>query len=136
MTYPKTTRKNKATGKWKSIFIAALEESPNVYTAAIKAGVCRAMVYKARAQDEKFRDEWDDAIQNRADQIEGLTLDLALNPDPKHNMIRLASLRRYKAEWRETTNQNLNHDGSLALSGGVTLYIPDNGREPREPKSE
>lgn len=63
-TYIKLTRKKKDT------FLKHLRTTANVTTAAKAAGVARITMYKHRKLDEKFGDQWEDAIQQAVDELE------------------------------------------------------------------
>lgn len=56
--------------QWKRRFLEVLRETANVRLACTKAGVSRAGAYKARDQNRKFAEEWDEAIEDAVDAVE------------------------------------------------------------------
>lgn len=56
--------------EWKPAFIAALRETGNVRRAAIAAGVGRTTVYRERKKAKRFREAWDEAMQEATDLLE------------------------------------------------------------------
>ena len=57
-------------GDWKRPFLRALSSEPVVWVACEKAGVSRSVAYLTRKQDDAFRREWDDALENGLDSLE------------------------------------------------------------------
>lgn len=59
---PKKARRN-----WRTPFLAALRQAPNVSGAAGKAGIDRNTAYTAYHTDPEFAAAWDDAIEQAVD---------------------------------------------------------------------
>jgi hypothetical protein len=55
---------------WKPVFLAALQESPNVSRAARAADISRTGARKARETDPEFAAAWDEAIESSMDDLE------------------------------------------------------------------
>ncbi|WP_281302154.1 MULTISPECIES: hypothetical protein [unclassified Iodidimonas] len=53
------------------LFLDALRDSANVSASARHAGIARRDVYRLRAKDTAFRDEWDHALEEALDALEG-----------------------------------------------------------------
>lgn len=70
----KTNKAPKRAGKpksnWRKDFINELRKMPVVSLAAQAAGVSRATVYRIRQEDEEFKAEWDDAVEESIDSLE------------------------------------------------------------------
>lgn len=57
-------------GDWRDDFLESLRRSPNVSRASKAAGVDRKTAYNARAAQDQFRADWEDAIANSVDRLE------------------------------------------------------------------
>ena len=57
-------------GSWKPTFLAALSKNANVSASCVQASVKRITVYKARDVDEKFRKQWDEALDEATEILE------------------------------------------------------------------
>lgn len=55
---------------WKPVFLAALQETPNVSRAARAAGISRQNAYLAKDQDAEFAAQWTEAIETSMDDLE------------------------------------------------------------------
>ncbi len=55
---------------WRKAFLAALEETGSVTSAAKVVGVDRSAAYQHRASDKSFSEEWDAAVDRGADSLE------------------------------------------------------------------
>ena len=71
---PKTNKTPKKRGKpsleWRKKFIASLKTTPVVSVALTAAGVSKSAAYNFRNDNEEFRQEWDDAIEEALDSLE------------------------------------------------------------------
>ena len=56
---------------WVKPFLAALAEVPNVTEAARRAGISKRNVYNRRDVDPEFAAQWDDALEETLDALEG-----------------------------------------------------------------
>jgi len=64
---------------WKSRFLETLCETANVRASCEKAGISRKGAYKAREKNEKFANDWDDAIEDAVDKLELAAVARAVN---------------------------------------------------------
>lgn len=67
------------TEKQRARFIAYLRDTANVRASCAKAGLNRSTIYRWRKRWATFRREWDDALEDACDILEGAARDLALN---------------------------------------------------------
>jgi hypothetical protein len=56
---------------WRPKFIAALRNSGNVRAACQQAGVPRRTAYRHKARSPEFADDWDEAVEDACDYMEG-----------------------------------------------------------------
>jgi hypothetical protein len=57
--------------EWEPLFLATLADVPNVSEACRMAGISRKAAYLYRAQDGRFREAWDDALETSTDSLVG-----------------------------------------------------------------
>jgi hypothetical protein len=100
-----------SSGEWKPVFLSALAMLPNIRAACRKAGVSRAAVYKARAEDMTFADEWAKSLQDGIDAIEATLMARAMKSDTTASIFLLKNLR--PEVYGE--NFNVNVSGSLSV---------------------
>ncbi|WP_228242693.1 hypothetical protein [Porphyrobacter sp. GA68] len=62
--------KKRASGSWKSVFLAALAETSNVTQSADRAHISPGHVYKTRRADPQFRQQWRAALCEGYDHLE------------------------------------------------------------------
>ena len=55
---------------WKPLFLNTLRGTGNVRLAASNAGVARQVVYRARDSSDKFRADWDEALEEARELLE------------------------------------------------------------------
>lgn len=67
---------------WRKRFIAALRDSANVRWACMQAGVTRQAAYQYREDHEKFKAEWDEALEDACDILEGRAWQRSETSDP------------------------------------------------------
>ena len=60
-----------ATAAWRGVFIERLKATGNVTLAAIGAGVNRQHVYRTRNRNKTFRRQWDEALEEAVDLLDG-----------------------------------------------------------------
>jgi hypothetical protein len=58
--------------RWQIPFIAALRNSANIRYACEEAGVTRQSAYEYREKHAKFRAQWDEALDDACDILEGM----------------------------------------------------------------
>lgn len=84
-TKVKRTRRSLRTTRrdWKSLFIEALQKTPNVTKACEIAKVSRGHAYTTRGVDDEFRRRWDEADEAAIDKIEQAGIDMATSMRPE-----------------------------------------------------
>jgi hypothetical protein len=73
------------TGEWRPIFVRSLATNGNVRLACRAAGIARSLAYRVRDEDAAFRAEWDEALDEAMDLLEGIAFARAANPNDKHS---------------------------------------------------
>jgi hypothetical protein len=102
------------TGQWMEPLLVFLRTCPNIAKAADAVGVGRTTVYSAMDNDPGFRTEVELALKHWGYALEGLSMELALNPDPRHNSLRLKMLASWMPErYRDTVTNE--HTGEVIL---------------------
>jgi hypothetical protein len=130
--------------EWIPSFLAALSQSPNVSGACAAAGIERSTAYRHRDSDPAFAAAWEDAMEQSTDDLAGEAYRRARHGTEKpvfHMGARCGAVREYsdtltifllKAHrpgvYRETVKQEIS--GANGQPVAVTIYIPDNGRDP------
>ena len=98
-------------GDWTPVFLAALQQLPNVRAACQKAGVSRSEAYRLRAEDSTFAVSWQQALQDGIDVIEATLMARAMKRDTVAGIFLLKNLR--PEVYGE--NVNVNVSGSLSI---------------------
>ena len=65
-------RKAPPFGKWKKAFLDKLRNSGNVRAACAATNISRATAYRRREKNQKFRQQWDSAIDDAVDLLESI----------------------------------------------------------------
>ena len=102
--------KPKGVGEWTPVFLAALQQLPNVRAACQKSGVSRSEAYRLRAQDPPFAQAWHEALQDGIDVIEATMMARAMKRDTVAGIFLLKNLRP------EVYGENVNVSVSGTLS--------------------
>ncbi|MCG3177495.1 MAG: hypothetical protein MOGMAGMI_02469 [Candidatus Omnitrophica bacterium] len=68
------TGRGKPPAGWRDVFLNALAECPNVTRAAAEADVPKQTAYRARSTSAKFAEQWDEALRQGVDALEGEAL--------------------------------------------------------------
>ena len=102
--------KPKGVGEWTPVFLAALQQLPNVRAACQKSGVSRSEAYRLRAQDPTFAQAWHEALQDGIDVIEATMMARAMKRDTVAGIFLLKNLRP------EVYGENVNVSVSGTLS--------------------
>jgi hypothetical protein len=124
-------------------FCEVLRESCNVTLAAETIGVSRSHVYQARKRNKAFREAWDNALNEGLDKLEAEIVRRGFRgvETPVHYAgKRVDTIRKYsdklamfflKAHRPEKYRERapVEHPGG-AVRSEVTIYLPDNGRDP------
>ena len=103
--------KPKGVGEWTPVFLAALQQLPNVRAACQKSGVSRSEAYRLRAQDPTFAQAWHEALQDGIDVIEATMMARAMKRDTVAGIFLLKNLR--PEVYGE--NVNVNVSGTLSI---------------------
>jgi len=103
--------KPKGVGEWTPVFLAALQQLPNVRAACQKAGVSRSEAYRLRAVDSTFAVSWQEALQDGIDVIEATLMARAMKRDTIAGIFLLKNLR--PEVYGE--NVNVNVSGTLSI---------------------
>ena len=98
-------------GEWTPVFLAALQQLPNVRAACQKAGISRSEAYRLRSADPVFLQAWRDALQDGIDMIEATLMARAMKKDTVAGIFLLKNLR--PEIYGE--NVNVNVSGSLSV---------------------
>lgn len=81
---------------WMPPFLLALRNSANVRASCQAAGISRKEAYKRRATSARFREAWDEALEDAIDTLEGTAWKMARDGNAFILWRLLASLRREK----------------------------------------
>lgn len=131
--------------EWAPKFLEALANAPNVAAAARAAGVSRTMAYKRRETDAEFRAAWDDALDQSTDELVGEMYRRAKEGVEKpvfYEGEECGRVRVYsdslamfllKAHRPRVYADRMELSGAEGKPLAVTVYLPDNGREPVAP---
>jgi hypothetical protein len=133
---------------WAPTFLAELAKSPNVSAAARAAGIGRKAAYAYRNADPDFASDWDDALEQSTDSLVGEAYRRAHEGTERpvyYKGAECGTVREYsdslavfllKAHRREvygdTSKVQAEHTGPGGGPINVTIYVPDNGRDPRD----
>lgn len=119
-------------------FLDRLRLSPNVTKACKAAGVPRSTVYTWRSKWVTFANQWDEALEEATDLLVDKAWKMALADNERMIMFLLAAhrpdvygtqARRVELTGKDGGPVQQEHSGSV----GVMVYIPDNGRDDRDP---
>jgi len=102
-TEPKTKRRT--AGEWRPVFLSTLRSTGNVRLACKTAGISRKTAYQWRNRSRRFRAEWDDAVDEAIDTLEGEARKRALAGSDALLMFLLRANRPGK--YRETVRQEI-----------------------------
>lgn len=81
---------------WMPAFLLAFRNSGNVRASCQAAGISRKEAYKRRASSARFREAWDEALEDATDTLEAVAWQRARNGSDYLLWKLLASLRRDK----------------------------------------
>ena len=82
--------------QWMPVFLFALRNSANVRAACQAAGISRKEAYRRRGNSARFRDGWDEALEDAVDTLEAVAWQRARAGSDFLLWRLLASLRREK----------------------------------------
>jgi len=117
------SNRTKFTTKKVQKFFDSLASGNSVTTAARQIGISRRTAYDWRAANDKFRQEWDDAVEQGIDALEEEAVRRALNNSDTMLIFLLKGNRseKYKEKWQ----------GELAGKGGGPIEFSDTERAAR-----
>ena len=101
----KATIKKKRADIWKPLFLQTLRNSACVWASCQLAKIERSTAYRARDKDEKFRQAWNEALEDACDQLEYALRRRALATDTTAAIFLLKAHRPEK--YREVVRQEL-----------------------------
>ena len=104
-------------------FLAKLRDSGNIRLSCRAAGIPRRTVYDWREKWKTFAAEWDEALEDACDVLEGTAWKRAVDSSDRLLMFLL------KAHRREKYGDKVEWSGELTTQ--VHIYLPDNGRDDR-----
>jgi hypothetical protein len=81
---------------WMPAFLLAFRNSGNVRASCQAAGITRQLAYQQRAKSARFRNAWDEALEDATDTLEAVAWQRARNGSDYLLWKLLASLRRDK----------------------------------------
>lgn len=132
------TRLTKLTPEKREEFISILAENGGIVSdAAIDVQVSRVALYQLREADKEFRDQWDAAVKRGNDLLVDEARRRSLKGDKEpiyYQGKRVGWIYRksefllgmlLKAKFVEFRNKD---EGPATGTGGVHIYLPDNGR--------
>lgn len=97
---------------WMPIFLLTFRKSANVKESCEASGVSRVMAYKARKQYARFRDAWDEALEDAVDTLEDAAWRRAKDSSDYLLWRLLASLRREKYADRVDVTINIKQEAA------------------------
>lgn len=102
------TRPPKDAAEWTFIFLDALRKMPIISHACDEAGITPSKAYKQRKKNQKFAQEWDEALEKGIDHLEQAAWQAAQDGDRQLLMFLLKALRPAKyRENRRTRSDNV-----------------------------
>lgn len=115
----------------KEKFLDELREVPNVARACRVLGLTRRLVYNHRRDDEIFRADWDDALEEGVESLEAIALERAAD---KSDILLMFMLKGAKPE---TYRERYDHTsaGQPLAAPGITVVEIQLSAEPEEPTS-
>jgi hypothetical protein len=108
---------------WKPAFLEAYRESGNVTESAEAAGVTKQAVYKARKSGKAFREEWETAREELADDLEAVAVKRARNSSDTMLIFLLKGLKP------DTYGDKLKHLGDPARPVEIVIGSGDRKSE-------
>ncbi len=109
-------------GEWRPTFLAALRNSANVRASALMAGISRKTAYDHRKRSTKFRDEWDEAMEDACDVLEAEARRRAVGGSDTLLIFLLKSHRPQRYVW-----PMLRAAGDLGALPAAVIPIADEG---------
>lgn len=97
---------------WMPVFLLSFRASGNIKSSCESAGITRAMAYKARKQFTRFREAWDEALEDAIDGLEQAAWERAQKQSDYLLWRLLASLRRDKYADRVDVTINIRQEAA------------------------
>ena len=117
---------------WKTRFIATLRDTGNVTKACLSAKVSRPTAYTERKVNETFALEWDNALEDVADELEDVARQRAVDGSDVLLIFLLKGLKPDK--YRENRRLEIAGDANAPLRIEVTYA--DDSADPTEAPPE
>ena len=112
-----TPAKKASAGEWRRIFLETLASCGVIKLACYAAGITRKTAYLHRQKCVKFAEEWDEAIEDACDVLEGIGLDRAKAGSDGLLMFFLRANR--PQTYRE--NHHVEHGGRIEHGIGIDV---------------
>ena len=110
-------------GAWKRTFLKALRDTGNIRVAAQAAGVHRSAPYAARIKSQRFRAEWDKALEEAVELLEAEARRRAIAGS---DVLLIFLLKAHKPSmYRETIRQELLGGGGGPLAQVVLIQTSE-----------
>lgn len=110
---------------WYKPFLKALSEEPNVSRACKEARVPRSTAYHAREEDAKFRQAWDEAIDDGVDVLEQEARRRALTGSDTLMIFLLKAYRRERFGDKATIDLNVSDLREAAIAKARELGLSE-----------
>lgn len=104
-------------------FLAKMRDSGNVRLSCIAADVNRSTVYRWRNKWTTFADEWDEALEEACDILEGKAWDRAVNKGSDRLLMFL--LKAYRSD-RFKERSEIKHEGGVEVELGKRFFTAVN----------
>lgn len=111
---------SKDAAEWTFIFLDALRKMPIISHACDEAGITPSKAYKQRKKNQKFAQEWDEALEKGIDHLEQAAWQAAQDGDRQLLMFLLKALR--PAKYRE--NRRTRSDDADSKIEIVLTQVP------------
>lgn len=95
---------------WMPAFLAALKNSANVRASCQAAGISRKEAYKRRASSARFREAWDEALEDALDVLEAVAFQRA-KASSDFLLWKLLASRRRDVYGERVVNEHTGTDG-------------------------
>ena len=113
--------------EWRPVFLRFLRDTANVRLACQQAGITRQAAYKSRAASTEFAAEWDSAIEDACDLLEGVAYARA---QASSDTLLIFLLKAHRPEkYRETVRNELTGKDGAALSFAALVQAATNAPE-------
>lgn len=119
--------KRPSAGEWRPAFLTNLRNSANIRAACEVAGISRKTAYQHREQSKEFREEWDFAVEDGLDLLEGVAQTRAVDSSDRLLEFLLKS-RRYRDEPVSVNVGGGSVQNNLAVVESIKVELSDPGK--------